>query len=209
MADKQTDAIHREMYRKSLDTIRVYNPTDQDYSVVWDGFKHVIPSKNRDAGQGKGQRLLPRYIAEKYVRDMKNKLIYEEGEQKVKQLLEDAPKELKIKYEADPYERQKLYDMAPRVDNPTEIAKWYKVLWLGVEEQYGLDSPESTSQPEMQDQRPIEEQILEQMETKNPDELDIEPVIKDQPTQPLIQEIPEAKYPINKKKENVIKEVAV
>ena len=164
MADQSQDMIHREMYRKSLDNIRVYNPTNEDYTIEWDGFKHVVPSKNKDTGFGKGQRILSRYLADKYVRDMKNQIINMESEEKVKEMIKDAPVELKGKYQDDPYEKQKLYDRVPRTDDPKKIREIYSVLWLGIESQYGLDDPITDTSSGKIDTRTIEEQILSEMD---------------------------------------------
>jgi hypothetical protein len=86
------EAFKRELYRRSLDSIRVYNPTDEDYFVEWDGHNHRVPGKNKDTGEGKGMRILPRYIAEKYCREMKNKLINEENDKKLADIKERMAK---------------------------------------------------------------------------------------------------------------------
>jgi hypothetical protein len=157
-----SDAIKREMYRTSLDSIRVYNPTDTDFTIVWDGFKHTVPSKSKDTGFGPGQRVMPRYLAMKWCRDMKNKIMGEESEKKVQEMIASASQDMKIKYEADPLERQKLYGMTPTINDPKEIQRIYDIIWLGVEERYGIEQ-ESTQAGEVEDQRPVEEQILDSL----------------------------------------------
>lgn len=189
MADQSQDAIHREMYRKSLDNIRVYNPTNADYIIEWDGFKHVVPHKNKDTGFGKGQRVLSRYLAEKYARDMKNQIINMESEERVKQMIEDAPLELKSKYQDDPFEKQKLYERVPRTDDPKKIKEIYDVLWMGVEEQYGLDQEVADTSDGKIDVRTVEERTLADLER---------PVKK--------QEI-DTKYPITSNKKKLLEEV--
>ena len=44
---QETEAFHRELYRRSLDSIRVYNPLDKDFTILWDKFKHTVPNKNK------------------------------------------------------------------------------------------------------------------------------------------------------------------
>lgn len=176
---ERQSAIHREMYRKSLDKIRVYNPTEQDHVVVWDGFKHVIPSKHKDMGWGKGERVVDRYIAEKYCRDMKNKLIYEQGEEFVEKLIERATEDMRIKYQTDPYEKQRLYNQAPSINDEKLIKKIYDTLWLGVEEKFGIDEIVEENDG-IEDNRPVEERILLDMDrpVKRPT---VEEVTNEQP----------------------------
>lgn len=163
MDDKNPDAIKREMYRESLDSIRVFNPTDKDFTILWDGFKHTVPNKNKDTGFGKGQKVMPRYLAAKWCRDMKNKIIGDASEEKVREMIEKASPDLKIKYEADPLERQRLYQMTPGINDSKEIERIYDIIWLGIEERYGIDDEVPTAHDGIQDQRPIEEQVLAKM----------------------------------------------
>jgi hypothetical protein len=194
----QAEAVKREMYRKSQDLIRVYNPTSEDYTLDWDKFKHIVPHKDKDMGWGKGQRVMYRYLAEKYVREIKNKLINEMADGSVQKMLEGMAEVSRTEFLADPYMKQKLYDKAPRTDNTELIRKIYKICWLGVEEEFGLiDTPEVEGDGVV-DRRPIEEQILDEMER---------PAKKIEEVQ-IVKE-PEATYPINKnKKKEILKEVS-
>lgn len=188
MADEKSEMIKREMYRTSLDSIRVYNPTDKDYAVIWDKFKHIIPAKDKDTGYGKGQKVVPRYIANKYVREMKNKMIYESADVRVQELISRATEDMKIKYQSDAFERQKLYEMTPSISDPKEIERIYDILWLGIEEKFGIDDAEDEIPNDGKiDTRPIEDQILERME--RPAKKREEPV--------------DTKYPISSKKKLV------
>lgn len=136
--EKNELLLKRELLRKSLDKIMVYNPTDTDYVVEWDGFKHIVPNKNKDTGWGKGKRALERYLAEKYVREMKNKLITEKADSEYQKLLADhtkkgTPDALFVAQTAI----ERRFDL--RTDNAAAIKDWYAILWLGVVEKYGLD----------------------------------------------------------------------
>lgn len=164
MAENRSDAIHREMYRKSMDSIRVYNPTQKDFVVEWDGFKHIVPSSKKDMGFGRGQRILSRYLAEKYARDMKDHLINTKNNEEITKLIDDQPRELRAKYETDPYERQALWNRLPRTDDPKKIKEIYEVIWMGVEERYGLDQAETDENDGRIDPRTIEEQVLASLE---------------------------------------------
>jgi hypothetical protein len=178
----EQEAYHRELYRRSLDSIRVFNPTDEDFIVVWDKFKHIVPSKNKDMSYGKGQKVLPRYIAEKYARSIKDKMIHEMADKKLEQLKESYEKQ----GSEDPLlkanltiERRREY----RTDNRELIKEIYAQIWLGVEEEYGLLAEEKkTANDGKIDTRPVEEQILSGMDKKYvPEEVKKEVLIDDKP----------------------------
>ena len=157
------DAFHRELERRSQDTIRVYNPTDSDYLLEWDFHKHRVPAKDTDSGWGKGMRVLPRYMAEKYCREMKTQLINEMGESKVQSMLED--RQVKGMAEMSPFDKQVLYDKAPRTDDKNLIEKLYPTLWLGIEEEFGLDyGPDKTV--ETVEKLTTEEKVLKELSNK-------------------------------------------
>lgn len=199
---EKSNAILREMYRTSLDSIRVYNPTVDDFIVVWDGFKHIIPARTRDMGFGLGNRILPRYLAMKYVREMKDKLVNEAADNYVKQLIREAPEDMKAKYESDPFEKQRLYDRAPKTSDEKQIKKYFNVLWIGVEERYGITDVVDESDG-IQDPRTIEEQILADMNKP------VTPIKKEDGTELTPVEVPtEKKFPINAKKKQLEQEVA-
>ena len=73
----QVEKIRRELHRRSLDSIVIYNPLEEDYTVIWDKFRHVVPSKS--------ERAFPRYIAMKYIKEITDRLIYKEEDEKIKE----------------------------------------------------------------------------------------------------------------------------
>ena len=58
---QKQEAIKREMLRKSLDRCKVLNPLDEDYTVYWDKFPHLVSAH--------GEAVFPRYIAQKYINE--------------------------------------------------------------------------------------------------------------------------------------------
>jgi hypothetical protein len=77
MDNQQSTSIdHRELQRKSLDRIQVNNPTNTDFITYWDGFPYVVPAK--------GSLVEKRYITEKYLIEMAQKLLIEEADTAVK-----------------------------------------------------------------------------------------------------------------------------
>lgn len=96
MNDKTKTSIdHREMQRRSLDKIRINNPFDFDAVVVWDGFQHIIPRQSYAVKE--------RYIAEKYLREMAERIITEgadlaavkENERRVKSGMSEMDKSMR------------------------------------------------------------------------------------------------------------------
>lgn len=66
----------RERERRSHDKIRVNNPFDKDYPVVWDGFHHVVRARS--------YAILDRYLADKWLREQGQRLVIEEADKAVK-----------------------------------------------------------------------------------------------------------------------------
>ena len=58
--NKSPDETKAEHERTSMDTIRVHNPTREDYQVKWDlsrcGKAWIIPAGVRDIGYGRSYR---------------------------------------------------------------------------------------------------------------------------------------------------------
>ncbi len=141
MPPQQRDAKHRqahlEMLYQSLDTVAVYNPTDNDFRVTYDaavsGEAYVVPNKNRDIGYGKGILHCKRYVARLYVNRMGKLLIRKKSQ------VEWSKQ--KSKYRLD---EQGQYEerLALRV---TDSKAWEDILpkiFLGVVEKYrpGVES---------------------------------------------------------------------
>lgn len=168
MAFSGKEALFREMERKSLDTLMVYNPTDADYKVIWDKRSFVIPASTKDLGHGKGKMILPRYIAEKYAKEMKDILITREADEMVKKQVEkhyDAGREQLDSYSIN----VKFADKAPKTNDMQRVEKIYNTLILGIVQEFSGDYVDDLNN--QADTRPIEEVIAENMNRPyNPDE---------------------------------------
>ena len=201
---RQSEAFKRELYRKSMDRIRVYNPTDKDHVIVWgtEKYKFIVPNKNKDTGWGKGQAVIERYLAEKYARDMKNYLIHKMADDTVKAM---ADKMEKMGVDSSLWKANETFAQSGKykTDNPELIKQIYSEIWLGVEEEYGLNTVEDDDNSFTSDLRPVEEQILSTMDRKASPRAENEQILtQDNVSQTKPQEAPitETKYPINKKK---------
>jgi hypothetical protein len=160
-ATARKDAYLRELERRSLDTIMVYNPTDKDYLLEWDKHYHRVPSANKNMGFGNGKMELSRYLADKYAREMKNLMINEVEAKFMRKFKEE--KELSGHKFRDKYEENDAaLPLAPKTNDPERIKEIYNVIILGVVREYGMDQPE-TPQGEEIDTKTPEEKVLENM----------------------------------------------
>lgn len=168
------DVWKREEYRKSMDTLLVFNPTNSDYICYWDKYPHVIPAHNKDMGFGPGKMQLVRYIADKYMKEMKDKLITEKADELLTLTKKDrANRGLSV----DPGEvNLQVMNTLPKTSNEKEIENAYSVLFCGVVREFGLyDMPEQL-QDEKIDLRTPEEKAMERvMNKKNNVEAKTEP----------------------------------
>lgn len=142
MAELTGEAWHNEQRRKSQDLIRVYNFLDEDYVLVWDEggaqAKFVIPNVNKDMGWGKGMRVMQRYLARKYVNEMVTKVINLRQDNKLTELKKKLQKQgaSNIPFNAN---QELLSTEGVRTDDPKVRHELEDMLWLGIEEEFGLD----------------------------------------------------------------------
>ncbi|TVL99576.1 MAG: hypothetical protein CV087_17615 [Candidatus Brocadia sp. WS118] len=134
----QNEAWHIEQRRKSQDLIRVYNPTEEDYVLIWDRERFVVPNKNKDTGYGKGMRVMQRYLAEKFTKEIVDKIILTKQDEKLKELKEKLNKQgaVDIDFHAN---RQLMGVDQIRSDSPAVRHPLEDIVWLGIEEEFGMD----------------------------------------------------------------------
>lgn len=160
---KQT-AHKKELSRRSQDRIRVYNPTDADHVTFWaraqDGGGFRVPAKDKDAGFGKGQAILPRYVAAKYVVEMGEKLQGLEVVEATK-----AENERRIKTGAaimTPWQEQEVFESRFKVNQKKDLPALIKTLWLGVEQEYAAEEG-LVDEAAFKDQRTDYEKVLDDL----------------------------------------------
>lgn len=189
--DEKSETLKRELYRSSLDSIRVYNPTDQDFYVIWDGQKHLVPSKNKSyLNQPKGHRVLLRYLANWYRKHMTDYIINKEQDVKLM--------ELKTKYQEAGVEDSLLKanldverNRGLRTDNEEEVRRIASIIWLGIEEKFGLDDEIQETSQEIESSN-VNDRISKELENK---------VYKKEVTEEKQEQA--VTYPINAKKKLV------
>lgn len=139
MADTlQGEAWHNEQRRRSQDLIRVKNPTDKDFILIYENERFIIPNKYKDIGYGPGMRVMQRYLAERYTKKIVDQLIFGEADQKLEATKEKLTKRgaTDIEYNAN-MEMMNVKGM--RSDNPEVRRPFEDDIWMGIEEEFGVD----------------------------------------------------------------------
>jgi hypothetical protein len=136
MADLQGESWHKEQRRRSQDLIRVANPTEKDFILIWEDQKFVIPNKESDKGWGKGMRVMQRYLAQKYTKEIVDRIIMEKADKE----LENRKTKLQERGDVDPtYNANIQLQYAARTDDPKTREPIEDMIWLGIEEEFGVD----------------------------------------------------------------------
>jgi len=127
-------AAHKELYDRTMDVIRVHNPTDNDFVVYNDrrfsNETYVIPNKNKDIGYGKGNNDVVRYIAQRYVDKMGMEMIND----KIKKDWDKKKMAYRLEERGQMEERYALKSSDPKLWDEV-----IKELWIGVVKRYQSD----------------------------------------------------------------------
>ena len=153
---KQIADIKRELQRRALDQLKVKNPLDKPFSTIFDGFTHIVESKK--------ERVFPRYIAEKWMREHIDHRINMDAQDAIakenEKRLAKGWKELNLYEETlDFISGQNLY-----TSNPELRGKYLKEIYRGVSEEHGLDIPVAVAEPK--DTRPLDQRLLEELDAE-------------------------------------------
>lgn len=127
----------KEMERRANDRIRVFNPLDEDFTTGWDGTAFTVPNRNKDMGFGKGQRVLPRYIAINFLEGMANLIMGQRRNAAV--AAENMRRRSSGQLPMTKYEEEHNYIISLGIDTRMEKMKVWRILWLGVEEEWGFN----------------------------------------------------------------------
>lgn len=152
------DEIIRELERRSNDSVKVFNPTLEEFRFKYNNYEWHVPSKAVDEGFGMGCMIAPRYIASHYIKKMCDFLINRESEKMVSSA--------KKKYSGNDWAREEER-IALRTNNPLLIEKYARILWKGKVRDYGLDRPTVEEQTEQHNDKPIHLNILDKLEEES------------------------------------------
>lgn len=155
-ANPQGELLKRELQRRSLDKIMVHNTTSEDFSFEYDGYLHTVK-----AGE---KRVFERYLAVKFARDLKNKIIHEMGDNAVKER-KAALEKAGVPAGNIPYQANEELQSKYRTDNPELVKEIYDKVWLGIVEKYGATAARSIEEERKANQvLTVEEQALQGMD---------------------------------------------
>lgn len=188
------EAWHREQERRSFDIIRVKNPQSKDYFVEWDHRFHKVPAQSTAD--------VPRFVATKYCRDMKDKIIHEMGQKMHDEQIVDRAKKGLAAFNNKYEENYATYmtDSYPKTNDWNLVAKIYADLWVGLVMEWGKDVPVDVNPKSGEvDSVPAEIKLLQSLDNKKvtdslpvTGESDIFQTapIPQQPTAPVVPETP-------------------
>lgn len=133
----QSQAFKRELERYMNDKVLIHNPTTVPYNIQWDGFLHTVPSKDVDAGYGKGNKVIERYLAMKYMKEMENWLLQDSLNKAVK--VENERRKKTGQGDMDHYQERLVFETSVinGFRQPENIKKIRSSLYLGVVQEFG------------------------------------------------------------------------
>jgi len=135
---EKQEAIKREMLRTSQDKIKVLNPTSEDYTVYWDKFPHLVSAN--------GEVVLPRYIAQKYAKEMCDKILTFRSDENVR--MENERRVKKGVALMDKHTEQLAFESKFMITQQELREPVMRTLWGGVVEEYGKNIPLQSDQPQ-------------------------------------------------------------
>lgn len=150
---KNLEKVRRELKRKSLDQLKVYNPLSIVFATIYDGYTYVAPPQKEST--------FLRYIAEKWMREFVDMMINKEEQEAVD--IENDKRRKKGWEVMSPQERDQ-FDIRGKhlTDNTEKRLQHMKTIYRGVSQEHGLDIPEP--EPVKRDRRPQDEKLLEQLD---------------------------------------------
>lgn len=157
MAAKTKEEVIRELKRRDNDQIKVHNFLNQDFSVVYDGYRHTVPAQS--------DRVFARYIAGKFMtKIVDHKINIDEAdavERENKRRVRSGQKEM------DPQEREQFDTREGLRTNNEELrAKYMAMTYKGVVERYGEGQDVERERLKPVDNRPADVRLLEELEAK-------------------------------------------
>lgn len=132
--EQSMEITRREMMRKSLDTMQIYNPLDTTFRFQWDSFWWSVPAK--------GTKDVPRYIAAHYFKKIADVLIGQQLLAKGEELKALREKQFGKTFNDKYEENIEVWNRVPKLDD-IELRKQVADRVInGLVEEYGYDLPE-------------------------------------------------------------------
>ena len=151
------ESLRRELSRRSLDELKVFNPLQNPFKTIWDGYIHQVPAGS--------EKPFPRYIAEKWMREIVDHMIQRDEQELVNKENENRRK--KGFNPMTPQDRENLDSQHNMYTSNADMRmKYMKIVYRGVSSEYGQDITEERHLVGAADQRPVDIAILEQLDAE-------------------------------------------
>lgn len=160
--DPATIARHertkRELERRKLDRCKVYNFTDKDFTIIYDGYANTVPTHT--------EAVFFRYIAEPFAIQLVDKYLMDLAEDEVKKVNADRAslglsKVMRME-KNEIYANPEFSILNINVRRPL-----MRQAWKGVVEEFGMNNVVEQKQIKQQDTRPVDEQLFEEIDKEN------------------------------------------
>jgi len=147
----------KEMERRSLDQLKVFNPLDEDRTVIWDGFMHPFPAKK--------DTITVRYLAKKFIRETIDYMINLDEQEAVDK--ENAKRQKAGHQLMTGKERETFANSLELTTSNDKLrAKYMKMVYKGLVKNYGFEP--SLDRVQQKDTRPADVRLMEQLDEEMP-----------------------------------------
>lgn len=157
---RNIENLQRELRRRSLDVLAIFNPLTTPFQTIWEGFIHSVSPQT--------ESLFPRYIAEKWMREFSIYMINEDERIAVAKENEIRKKKgFAALNDGNGTEERSDFarGLGLTTDNEELVMKYYKMVYRGVSKEHGLDMPDPQA-PKKADKSPLHEKLLKQLDTE-------------------------------------------
>lgn len=149
------EAYRRELERRSLDSIKIFNPLEEEYICYWDGYGNRFPSHR--------ESIYPRYIAEKAMKEIIDKILTDKAEHDIKEInrkrMDNGQQRL------TPQERWEIESSIEyKISEKSLRRPLVKQIWKGIEKEYGMDMIPALAEKKNIDSRPVDEQLIDEID---------------------------------------------
>ncbi|HEC65809.1 MAG TPA: hypothetical protein ENI23_10965 [bacterium] len=173
---KPKSTYQRELERRSNDLLRVYNPMEKDYVIEWDRKEGVKLFRIL----GKEEAVFVRYIAEKYVREMFDKIITKKADDAI--LKENQNRVSKGMAQMEKWKDQLAFESSFYTIDDVEAQRIIAVLYVGIDTEYGIDAEAQEEIVQEADTRPVFARALDTVQDqkdKNEPEVAPKPAVNE------------------------------
>jgi len=150
--------VRQELYRKSQDIIRVYNPLEHEFRYKYEGYVHKIgPNETKD---------IRRFLAAHYLKKISEYILGQEMLVRGNELKEKRERDSGHKFTDKYVENKEVWDQAGKLDDSDRKEEIAKIVVLGLVEEYGMEVPEDMPMDVTPiDYRPLENRIMDSFNT--------------------------------------------